>query len=99
METRNSTTSNGDKEGWEDGIGPLLWLCLLTHIVEVRPQLRQMRHLDEQHNHQRCSHEKQREGKQRIYLTDDLVDGQHSGNDIVDEDDAYPHHGLTTDGV
>ncbi len=55
--------------------------------------------MQEQPHHQRTSHEQQREGEQRIHLTDDLVDRQHRGDDIIHEDDAHPHQRISTDGM
>ena len=99
METRDGTTGNSDEEGWEDGIRPLLRLSLSTHIIQMTPQFWQLGPLGKEHHHQRSSHKQQRESEQRIYLTDNLVDRQHGGNDIVAEDNSYPHHSFTTHGM
>ena len=55
--------------------------------------------MQEQPHHQGAGHKQQRESKQGIYLTDNLVDWQHGGDDIVAEDDTYPHHRITADGM
>ena len=70
-----------------------------THVVEVRPDLRDGGPVQEEPYHQRTCHEQQREGKQRIHLADDLIDRQHRGDDIVEEDNSHPHHRVATNGV
>ena len=60
--------------------------------AKVAPQFGKVRHLDEQAYHQCHGHEQQREGEEGIYLANDLVDGQHRGDDIIDEDDHDPQH-------
>ena len=99
METGDGTTGHRDKQSREDSILPRFWLGGGSHIVEVCPQLWQCGPVDEQPYHQGTSHKQQREGKQGIYFSDDLVDGQHRGNDVIAEDDDHPHDGLATDGM
>ena len=94
MEARHGTAGHGDEEGREDVVGPMFWVGFGAHVVEMAPQLGQVRHLDEKHHHQRYGHENQRHGKHWINLADNLVDGQHRGYDIVSEDDDDPHHGV-----
>ena len=48
----------------------------------------------EKPNHQSTCHKQQREGKQWINLTYNLIDWQHGGNDVVTEDDGNPHNGI-----
>ena len=54
-----------------------------------------MGHFDKQHDHQGKGHEQQRYGKQGIYLADELVNGKHGGDDVIDKDHHHPEHGST----
>ena len=99
MEATDGSTGDGDEEAWEDRT--LLDERFRTQprriLVEIAgsqiaPQLRQGWPLDEQSDHQRTCHEKQREGKERIYLSDNLVDRQKRSDDVVDEDEDNPEH-------
>ena len=88
VETADGATGNGDEQCGENA-GRRQGL-----YRQAFPNLGQVRHLHKQHHHQRCCHKEQREGKERIYLADNLVDRQHRGNDIVNEDDQRPPHIL-----
>ena len=59
-------------------------------VIEIAPELGQLRHLRKQTDHQRYGHEQQGKGKDRIKLADDLVDRQHSGQNIVGKDHDHP---------
>ena len=83
METADSTTGNGDEQSGEDGGREPFTVNAVVQFGQRGP-------LDEQHRHQRYCHEEHRDGKEWIDLADDLVDGQHRGNDIINEDDAAP---------
>ena len=94
VKTRDGTTGNRNEESREDIVLPCLRLRSSAHIIEVSPNLRNRRPMQEQPHHQRACHKQQREGEQRINLTDNLVDRQHRSDDIVTEDDKHPHHRL-----
>ena len=98
METADGSAGNRNKQSREDAVSPAR-ISLKAHISEVGPQLGQRRPLHEERHHQRSSHEQQRKGKERVDLADNLVDRQHRGDDIVTENNTYPHHRRTTDVV
>ncbi len=86
METADGATGDGDEQAGEQGaVGQRL-------ARQALPQLGQVGMLHKEHHHQGGGHEQQREGEQRVYLADDLVDGQHRGHQVVDEDDGHPEH-------
>ena len=58
-----------------------------------------MRPVDIEHNHQGSCHEQQGQGEKRIYLTDNLVDRQHGGNNVVGKDDDHPHQDIASQGM
>ena len=97
MESADRATGDGDKHTGEDIVGKGLRIGLLGHIAESVPHLREHGPLDEQHGHQRHRHEEQREGEERIDLADNLVDRQHRGDDVIDEDQDDPHQFAAPD--
>ena len=99
VEARDGTAGDGDEQHGEDAVGPTVWLRRGPHVVAVRPQFGQRGPVEEEPHHQRPSHEQQRQGEQRIDLADDLVDGQHRGDEVIAEDDDDPHHGVAADGM
>ena len=99
MKTRDGTTGDRDKQGREYLILKQVGVCLLSQVTCVRPEFRQRRPIQEEPYHQSTCHKQQREGEQRIDLTDDLVNRQHRGDDIIAKDDRHPHQGITTDGM
>ena len=97
METTDGTTGNGDEQGGENAV--LQFQPLGTEVAEMVPQLWQYGHLDKQTHHQCHSHEQHGKGEDGIELADNLVDGQHRGDDIIAEDDENPQGGGAPDGM
>ena len=62
-----------------------------AHIANTVPKFGQLRHLDVKTHEKSQRHEEKREGKERINLTDNLVDRQHRGKNIINKDYDYPH--------
>ena len=56
-----------------------------AHIANTVPKFRQLRHLDVKTHEKSQRHEEKREGKERINLTDNLVDRQHRGKNIINK--------------
>ena len=83
MEAADSATGDGNEQSGEDRRSESFATNTFIQFGQLRP-------LDEEHSHQRHSHKQHGDGKQRIDFTDNLVDRQHRGNDVVDEDDAAP---------
>ena len=89
MEATDSSAGDGDEEAREDIVGERRVL-LLCHIAEAVPQLRQHRHLDEEHHDEGYCHEEQGEGEYGVYLADNLVDGEHRCYHVICEYHYYP---------
>ena len=83
MEAANSSAGDGDEHHREYGVA-------LIFRTESVPHLRKVGLADIEHDQDSDCHEEQSEGEERIDTTDDLVDREHSSQDIVYEDDCNP---------
>ena len=97
MEAADGTAGNSDEEAREYGVvgnerlaSEPSGILVEVGLRKVAPQFRNNGLLDEE-SHQECQcHKDEREGKERIYLANDLVDRQHRGNDVIGEDHNNP---------
>ena len=85
MEAADCSTSDGYEEHREDG-------SRIIFCTKAIPHLGQVGALHIEHYHNAYSHKEQRSGKNRINLADNLVDGEHGGKHIVEEDYHNPRH-------
>ena len=93
METAYGTTGNSNEECREQIILEAIRMSKLTKADNTCfPKLWDIIPSHEEHNHQGCCHEEERECEDWIYLTDNLIHRHHSGYDIVCEDKHYPKH-------
>ena len=63
-------------------------------ILQSVPYFRQCRMLHVEHNQNAHRHKQQRNGKQRIYLADNLIHRQQGGKYIIDKDHHNPENGV-----
>ncbi|CCY01411.1 unknown [Prevotella sp. CAG:924] len=66
-------------------------------IIKTCPQLRQIGHRHIEIDQQRESHEEQGKGKDGIEPANDLVNGQHRGQNVIDQDHNHPAHRRPTE--
>lgn len=59
-------------------------------IVKPLPDFGQSRMIDIQHHQNADSHENQCSGKQRIYLSYNLIDGKQCGQNVIYKDNCNP---------
>ena len=96
VEATDGTTGDGDEKAGEEVLFPI------GHhgegaVGKSVPNFGNGRHLDEETNHERHCHEKQREGEERIYLPNNLVNRKHRGEDVVGKDDGKPHRHVAAE--
>ena len=63
-------------------------------ISKTFRKLRQIRMMYIQHDKNPDSHKQERNGKQRIYFSDNLVDWQQGCQHIIQENNDNPEHGI-----
>ena len=90
METTDGTTCDGYEETRENclSLNSYRW----PHVLQAIPKLRYMRPFDQESYHQGEGHEQERKCENRIYPAYNLVNGQKSGYDVVDEHHDDPEH-------
>ena len=89
VETAQRTAGNRDEEAGEDLLGET-GVGSRAHVVQPVPKFGQLGHLDVEHRHKGYGHEDKGKGKEGIDASDDFVDGQHRGQDVVSEDGKHP---------
>ena len=87
VETTNRSTSDGDEHHWEDRIRFVL-------RAETIPHFGQFGILHIKHHEDAHRHKEQGNGKERINLTDNLIDGHQGRQYIIKEDDDNPEIGV-----
>ena len=95
MKAADRSAGNRDEQARENRV---LGQGTARRVFQPFPNLRNIRELDKQDDHQGNRHEDQSKGEHRIYPADDLVDRQQRGNDVIDKDDDDPETVLA-DGI
>ena len=89
MEARNSTAGNGDEHKAPNGS------AFGVHIVEVGPDLGNVvLGMSKDTNGNAHSHDDQADTENRVNLTDDLINGQESGDEVIDQNQNQPEQRL-----
>ena len=95
MESAYRAACDGDEQGGHQRVAVLDAETRGTHVAQAIPQLRDCGELDKERNHKAECHEYQRNGKQRIYLADNLIYGQYRCDDIICEDCDNPEQEVS----
>ena len=83
VETTYGATGDSDEKGWENG-------RLEPFAVNSVGKFGKRWPLNEEHHHESQRHENHGNGKQRVYLAYNLIDREHRGDDVINEDYAAP---------
>ena len=90
METADRPAGNGDEHVGPDRLS--LAAPGLAAVLQAVPEFGDLRMLHDQADHQGHGHEYQCYRKERVDFADDLVDGEHRGDNVIDEDYPRPDH-------
>ena len=71
-------------------------LDIAIALAKIAPELGKVGHFNEQAYHKGHGHEEQGKGKNGIELANNLINGQHGGQNVIDKNSTHPAHGGST---